>query len=466
MHASYSSLGKDFKSIFEDLVRHMTVQRSEADSLRRQLQSATSAVVLQHSSLTTRVQDALEEERRLAAEDRQKLMAQIAALVQAQAESQEARAAERASQMHRLVADSSASLQGAAAQYGQGMEAWDEQEGQLLDDVKRSRDQLKAKLKDDWSAASEQSTTIQNTAKSVHAKTVRVVDEQTEDLDAQMGSLDDFVARARSENASHHDLHSQSVQALSNTVDESFGNISAHFKTTFGRVKNLGEEMELDANDLRDGLGPLDTHVCQPLARLREDIASTALHEYQPTGETPQKALYTYPTTLPRTEARDLLMTRIDEASPAPPGGDDDDDDDSAELEDSILAPPRGAPDARASPETATTPPPPRARRPSAASSPEANPLSKSLRELNPNVAATAVANMTTGSLGFDGGGGGLGVASLPADLTVPLVKRTRASLKRQDLGAAAAADGRENRPLTADAFSHSLSRRKSPRLK
>ncbi|KAM4058535.1 kinesin motor domain-containing protein [Hirsutella rhossiliensis] len=457
LHNSYSSLGKDFKSIFEDLVRHLTAQRSEADTLRLQLQSATSASVLQNASLTTRVQDALEEERRQAAEDRQKLMTQITSLVHAQAESQEARMSERASQMQKLVADSSASLEGAATQYGQGMEAWDEKESQLLEDVKKSRDQLKTKLKDDWTAANEQSMTIQNTAKSVHAETVRVVDEQVEDLDAQMEALDDFVARARSENTSHYETHSQSVQALSNAVEQSFGNISAHFKTTFDRVKNLGEEMELDANDLQDGIEPLEMHVCQPLANLREGIASASLQEYQPTGETPQKTLYTYPTKLPRTEPPDLLMARIDEASPLDEG--EDNDNDGTELEDSILSPPEAAPGARK-----MTPPLSRARRPSTACSPEGNPLSMSLREVSPNVAAASRANMTTGSLGFDGRAS---TASVPADLTVPIVKRTRASLRRQGQGVVVVAEGWENVPLTADAFSQSSSsRRKSPRLK
>lgn len=455
MHNSYSSLGKDFKSIFEDLVRHMTAQRSEADTLRRQLQSATSAAVLQNASLATRVQDALDEERRQAAEDRQKLMAQIASLLNAQVESQEARMSERASQMQKTMADSSLSLEGAVAHYGQGMETWDEKEGRLLDDVRKSRDQLKLKLKDDWTAASEQSTTIQNTAKSVHAETARLVDERAEDLDAQMEALDDFVGRARSENASHHETHSQSVQALSNTVEQSFGNISAHFKATFDRVKNLGEDMELDAADMQDGLGPLDMHVCQPLANLREAVTSTSLHEYQPTGETPQKTLYTYPTKLPRTKPRGTLMSRINEASPLRDDDGHDDDDDGTELEDSILAPPEVR--KMASPRS-------RARRPSHAASPEANQLSMSLREVSANVGAASMASLTVAGLCFDGRAG---AASVPADMAVPIVKRTRASLKKQGAGAAlGVAQGRENLPPTADAFSQSSSRRKSPRHK
>ncbi|KAJ3494813.1 hypothetical protein NLG97_g3828 [Lecanicillium saksenae] len=290
LHNSYSSLGKDFKSIFEDLVKHITAQRSESDNLRRQLQIATNAAVSQSSATSLRLQEAIEEERRQAAEDRQKLLSQITTLINTHAETQESRFSDKTSQIQKSVTESSTALEGAVTQYNEGMDSWDEKEGELLEEVKKSREQLKTKLKDDWNTASEQSIAIQNTATSVHAETVRVVDEQVEDLGSKMHALDDFVTHARTENTTHHETHRLSVQNLSSTVEQSFGNISAHFKSTFDRVKNVGEEMELDANDMREALEPLESQLCQPLTNLREGISSTALQEYQPTGSTPQKA--------------------------------------------------------------------------------------------------------------------------------------------------------------------------------
>ncbi|KAJ6442885.1 kinesin related protein 2 [Purpureocillium lavendulum] len=445
LHTSYSTLGKDFKTLFEDLVRHITAQRSETDNLRRQLQGALNTIVLQNASVSTRIQETLEEERRQAAEDRQKLMAQITALVNSQAETQEARMADKASQIQKTVSESSTSLEAAATQYGSGMDSWDEKEGELLDEVKKMRDQLKTRLKDDWTTTSEQSMAIQNSVRSVHAETVRVVDEQVEHLDTQMEALDDFVTRARSENASHHEAHGQSVQALSNTVEQSFGNISAHFKTTFDRVKNLGEEMELDTNDLQDGLEPLGTQLCQPLANLRDGIASTSLQEYQPTGETPQKVLYTYPKTLPRTESPQTILSRPEEPSAL---AEDDEKDD--EFHDSILFPELDPSRKMSSPLSQ--------RRMSSASSLDRNPLSMSLREVNPNVTT----NLTTGAIGFDPS---MSTMSLQSDHTLPMLKRsTRGGAGRGRKGSMIV-EGRENLPLTTEVFAQGMSRRKSPRL-
>lgn len=385
------------------------------------------------------MQEALDEERRQSAEDRQKLMAQITGLINAHAEAQETRIADRAAQVQRSIAETSESLEGAVSQYGQDMDNWDSKEGQLLEDVKKSRDQLKTKLKDDWTTANDRSTSIQNTAKSVHAETVRVVDEQIEDLSNQMEALDDFVARAKSENATHHETHSQSVRAVSTTVEQSFGNISGHFKTTFDRVKNLGEEMELDVNDLGDSLEPLDTQLCQPLANLREGIASTALHEYQPTGETPQKVLYQYPTSLPRTKPQSLLDTKVDEDSTVVEAKDENDKDNTivfADFEKAATSPSR--------PSTAST-------TTTAASADRIT----SLREVNPNVTT----NLTTANLGFDRASSILP----PANYTIPPFKRSTRTTRGTKQGSGGVGEGRENLPLTA--FSQSASRRKSPRL-
>ncbi|KAK7416644.1 Kinesin-related motor protein [Neonectria punicea] len=449
LHTSYSALGKDCKVVFDDLVKHIAVQRAEADNLRRQLQSATNTIVLQNASVSTRIQEALEEERRQAVEERQKLLSQITGLINTQAEAQETRLAEKASLIQKSVVESNTDLEEAVTQYGQGMESWDQKEGELLDEVKKSRDQVKTKLKDDWTSANELSTSIQATAKSVHAETVRIVDEQIRDLDVQMEALDDFVTRAKSENAHHHEAHAHSAQALSNTVEESFDNISAHFKTTFNRVKNLGEAVDSDLSDLHGQLEPLDDQLCQPLSNLREDMAGKALHEYQPTGQTPAKAQYHFPTELPRTKDHDLIIARVDDP-PTPTRDVDGVDKDTTTVFSDLDCPQKMM--------TSPARPPPRA---SNMSAPEHNHslLGMSLREVNPNVTTS----LTTGCIGFDPR---QSVMSMPPERTMPLFKarstRATRSTKKQAAGSVVGA-GSENLPLTD--FSRSISRRKSPRL-
>lgn len=436
LHLSYSSLGKDFKSIFEDLFRHINAQKTESDRLRHQLECASDAMVQSNASLSDRIQDVLTQEREEAAKERQQLLTQIATLITSQAELQESRLSGRATLIQKTFAESNQTFQGSVSQYSEGMDAWGYKGSQLLDDVSKSKAALKKKMKDDWSAANEHSTSIQNTAKSVHIETIRVVDEQKNDLDVQMKDLDDFVTRARSENSDHHQQHADSMQCLSETVEKSFSNISTHFTKTFDRVRNLGDDMEADSQKLKGALVPLGENICRPLSNLRDDINSTALREYEPTGETPEKKSYQYPTELPRTEAPEVLVAGLHDAP----------------------SPSKAAPvifndlDLLGSPSSMPQAPSPR-------SSHSRNTISMSLREVNPN--------LTTGNILLDPSASTMSMPAIQENTTMPLFKRSTTSMKppvtRHAKKQAVAYEGSENMP--PGVFSQSATRRKSPRL-
>lgn len=295
-------------------------------------------MVDQSDELSRRIQEVVDEERRQAADDRQQLMAQIGALITAQAEAQEGRLAEKAALLQKGLRDAGSTLGSSVERYDESMDAWDSKEEKLLEDVKGSRDTLKTRLKDDWNVsiplgsgseweylvaneqqmANEHSSSIQATAKSVHAQTVRIVDAQISDLGAQMQALDDFVSRARTENAQHHGSQVAAVEDVSSTVEGSYDAVGSHFRTAFDRVKGLGSDMDSETRAARLGLGPVEEEVCGPLAGLRGDVGSRALREYEPTGQTPQKVTYKYPTELPHTASHEVLLAGMDAPDVSP----------------------------------------------------------------------------------------------------------------------------------------------------
>ncbi|KUI62027.1 Kinesin-like protein bimC [Cytospora mali] len=437
LHTSYSSLGKDFKSIFEELLQHLSAQRSESDTLRRQLEEASKAMVRSNESVSAQIQTVVNEERKQGAEDRQRLLAQITGLINAHSDQQESRLAGKAARIQKRVEGAKETFEGQLETYSTGMDTWDSNEESLLQDVAKSRDTLKSKLKDDWITANEHSTSIQNTTKSVHAETVRVVDEQMKDLDVQMTDLDDFVARARSENAEHHAQHSASVEKLSGTVGASFSNISSHYKNTFDRVQGLESHMKTDVEGLQADLRPLDSSVCQPLSKLRNDISTTVLQEYEPTGLTPEKVQYRYPTELPRTTAHEVLLAGMQNTTtPSKP----------------TTSPSKATPAASIfndfdALEHAKSP-----SRPDSSDS-SRNPLSSSLREVN--------ANLTTGSLMFDPSSSTLSALPPVNENTVPLVKKSTSRIPSKP-SKKMLLDGFENMPPSE--LPQTPRRRKSPR--
>ena len=189
--------------------------------------------------------------------------------------------------------------------------------------------------------------------------------------------------------------------------------------------------MQGGVEQLREAFDPLDERVVQPLSGLREDVSKAVLREYEPTGETPEKVRYQYRTELPRTEPHEVLIAGLTEA-PTPSG-----------AVPVVFSDPDPS-------EQARSPPPP------SGLDLFRDPLSMSLREVNPN--------LTTGSILFDASASTM---SLQADNTLPLFRRSARQPKKQAVkgrGAVVTMEGRENVPPPA--FSQSLSRRKSPRLR
>lgn len=131
------------------------------------------------------------------------------------------------------------------------------------------------------------------------------------DIATQMQALDDFVTRARSQNAQHHESHVRSLGSLSGRVKSSYGEVGSRLTSSYKRVQGGGEEISAKIATLQESLEPLDATVNQPLAELRSIVLNTTLQEYQPTGETPQKVQYQYPVELPRTEAHETLLAAL-----------------------------------------------------------------------------------------------------------------------------------------------------------
>ncbi|KAI1334125.1 kinesin-domain-containing protein [Xylariaceae sp. FL0016] len=457
LHTSYASLGQGFKSIFEALLKHITAQREESDHLRNQLQGASETIIQSNASISLRIQEVINEERKQAAIERRALLAQITSLVTSQAELQETRLADKAASIRQSVQENGTTLEGSIAQYSRGIDNWKERQDELLVDVGNSRETLKNQLKDDWDIANQHSASIQDTTRSVHAETVRVVDEQMRDLDEQMVSLDDFVTRARSQNGQHHDEHVRSLDRLSDTVSTSYANIRDHFKTTCSRVQDLDSGIGVDVKEIQGTLRPLSESVCQPLVHLREDIRGTNLQEYQPTGDTPQKMIYDYPTEFPRTQTHESLIAKLN-GQPSPS---------------------KAAVFADADPSLAMNRSP---TRPYSSESMfplpdrERNPMGMSLREVHPNINNTSTSSCDPRSSATTHGVGASATseslvcsdAVTGEDVTLPLLKKSRTTRPKSGKKMSNA-EGRENMPLFPgmgkEVLSQSISRRKSPRL-
>ena len=312
LHTSYSSLGREFKGIFETLVQHMNSQQKEADDLRRQLQVANQKAIQASRDATKSLQAGLASEREKAKLERQTLLEKVHSLVEETAVAQEARWTANVEETTSSLDASSALYDQADAAYGQGMDEWSQKEQALVEEATKSKDVLKSKMKRDWTSINERNSKIQSSTKAVHGETVRIVDAQLQQMAVQMAALDEFVTRARSQNGEHHDNRIKNLQALSENVTRMNQDLSQHFKSASTRAQDFSTASGEAIVAAQDDLKPLASKVSGQLSTLRSEIESTPMVDYQPTGQTPQKREWDYPTTLPKT-----IQSPKAEASPS-----------------------------------------------------------------------------------------------------------------------------------------------------
>lgn len=154
-------------------------------------------------------------------------------------------------------------------------------------------------------------SSLQRTTGSIHNETVKILDEQMTDISAQLQVLDKSVTRAQSQNAYHCDQHITSLEGLSTCVKSSYANIGSHLKSTYEQIKVTGDNMLSSYVASQKHLDTVEDMVRLPLVDLRSNLSSTNLEEYKPTGESPRKVFYFYPTELPRTGDHENLIATL-----------------------------------------------------------------------------------------------------------------------------------------------------------
>ncbi|EAW20878.1 putative kinesin family protein (BimC) [Aspergillus fischeri NRRL 181] len=311
LHASYSALGKDLKSMFEDMVAHVNSQKAEIHQLRLQLQEANQQSVEANRRASAHLAQTMEEENAHAEAERDHLMSQIRSLIEESRQRQFGRLKGRVECVRTDIMSSGDSLEQATAHYDRQVDEWVFKSEQFAKDVIASRDEFKTKMQHDWETFDQRNASIQKVTESVHEETVRIVDAQMKDMSRQMGALDDFVAKARAQNGQYCDAHMTSLKSMASNAQQSYAAYEEHLASSRDRITCLQEDANQQMEGLQELTLPLSDEVQKPLSELRTNMRERPLQEYIPTGITPQKRRYEYPTTLPRTEAHDALVKRM-----------------------------------------------------------------------------------------------------------------------------------------------------------
>jgi kinesin family member 11 len=150
LHASYASIGREFKLAFDDLAKGMSEQLEEVQNLRQQLSKANKNFLTTSKSNHDQLNAIVKEERMRAAEERQVLLSQIAVLINTAAETQDHRVQQRLGQLNEKMDAAVPNVQAEYDAYDKGMDAWATTSSGLIESIIKSRDKIKAKVCADY----------------------------------------------------------------------------------------------------------------------------------------------------------------------------------------------------------------------------------------------------------------------------------------------------------------------------
>ncbi|KIX00253.1 uncharacterized protein Z518_10392 [Rhinocladiella mackenziei CBS 650.93] len=311
LHSSYSVLGKDFKAMLDDLTQRLTAQREESDDLRQALLEAHHANIEATLAASIQLQTIREEEKRAAEEEKEKLKAQISRLIDSSSNQQQERLSNRLISTQSHIVEATEQFETADKTYRDGMDKWMAQESELMTKVVHSKDDLKGKMKGDWTAINARNTAIQKSTKAVHEETTKIVDAQLRQMATQMAALDEFVTRARAHNDTHHDERVHSLHKVSSQVQDGFTELVKKSEEFRVSLENFGTEQKAGITEVEGLASSLNEDTCAPLQELKAELSNASLAEYTPTGETPQKKEWNYPSELSRTEDHGSIIARL-----------------------------------------------------------------------------------------------------------------------------------------------------------
>lgn len=301
LNNSYRSLGKDMKAVFDELNRRLKSQKLEAETLRQQLLLATQAAQESNDHLSIRLEESLEKERTQASTDRQALISQISDLINTNGIAQDERMKTRVHAVRGELQVGKQVLHTAETHYKSSMNEWLENGTSICEHVLKSRDDLKRKLQCDWEAVEHQGKMIEDTTRSIHGETVRVVEAQVNNMAVQMQSLDDLVGYAKSQNERYHTSQDKIIEKVALDTTEAHYVTAKNMATSTQTITTLINDLASHEREVAELTNSLVSSTQQPLSELRETITSTNLQEYTSTGSTPPKKIYMYSKSLAKT---------------------------------------------------------------------------------------------------------------------------------------------------------------------
>ncbi|KAF3924673.1 Kinesin-1 [Arthrobotrys entomopaga] len=308
IRTSYVTLGRDFKGMFDSCNKHLATQTQRANELKLEVEIANKAALAAQSSTSDSIAAVLAEESQRAIQERQNLLSQITQMINTNALEQDRRLAQKMQSVQNTLSSSGKQFASATTTICQTMNLWAENEETFKQELSTNRDSLKRKIQSDAMNAENRSSNIQNTANSIHAETIQLVNAQMNSVAVNMQTLDEFVTRAREQNERHHRLRVTSLDTVAEQVKTSASGVRYNIDDIKQAVEDVNSDVLASNLKAKNALDPFKVHGSRLLSGLRGQVEMAVYRDYVPTQTTPRKREYPFSTDIPKTAPREQIL--------------------------------------------------------------------------------------------------------------------------------------------------------------
>jgi kinesin family protein 11 len=148
MQQSCNDVQTSITSSFEDLMAHSSSQRREARQHRQQMHDAVAVELGRNTGVLERIDQLMADERQQRDVEKQELMSQIASLLNAQSERQDARLKEKMATLKSDIRSSGTAIENSISQYDGAMEVWDTEESRSSERLQMCQNTLNTGMRE------------------------------------------------------------------------------------------------------------------------------------------------------------------------------------------------------------------------------------------------------------------------------------------------------------------------------
>ena len=135
---------------------------------------------------------------------------------------------------------------------------------------------------------------------------IEAANTQIGNIDARVETLADLAGEAQTANDEHYQAEADRRSNLVSSVAGNYQCVVERLTENSVQLQEVNLDLAKNAHSILDSFSMLEAGVHDPLEDLRAKTAAEEMEACAPTGQTPQRTAYQYPTRLPATDARDL----------------------------------------------------------------------------------------------------------------------------------------------------------------